>query len=134
MNARTKFIIGASLVTVTVGYLMAEGIKDTGVYFLMPAELAEKVATDPSLYNVGIRVGGRVVEGSVDRDVAARTVAFLVTDGQETFPVVYRGIVPDTFSDNVEVVVEGRLMTDGTLRATNVLAKCGSKYESTPKA
>jgi cytochrome c-type biogenesis protein CcmE len=113
---------------------MAEGIKDTGVYFLMPAELAEKVASDPSLYEVGIRLGGRVVEGSVDRDIASQTVAFEVTDGQETFPVVYRGIVPDTFSDNVEVVVEGRLMTDGTLRATNVLAKCGSKYESTPEA
>lgn len=134
MKARTKFIVGAALVTITVGYLMAEGIKDTGVYFLMPAELAEKVASDPSLYDVGIRVGGRVVEGSVDRDVANQTVAFEVTDGLESFPVVYRGIVPDTFSDNVEVVVEGRLMTDGTLRATNVLAKCGSKYESTPEA
>jgi cytochrome c-type biogenesis protein CcmE len=134
MKARTKFIVGAALVTITVGYLMAEGIKDTGVYFLMPAELAEKVASDPSLYDVGIRLGGRVVEGSVDRDIASQTVAFEVTDGQETFPVVYRGIVPDTFSDNVEVVVEGRLMTDGTLRATNVLAKCGSKYESTPEA
>ena len=61
MNAKGKFVLGAGLVILTVGFLMAEGIKDTGVYFLMPAELAERVAEDSSMYDVGIRVGGNVV-------------------------------------------------------------------------
>ncbi len=130
MTPKGKFVLGAGLVTLTVGFLMAEGIKDTGVYFLMPAELAERVATDPSMYDVGIRVGGMVVAGSIERDVATQTLEFEVTDGEATFPVTYQGLAPDTFTDDVEVVVEGRLSPEGTIRATSVLAKCGSRYEA----
>ena len=130
MTPRGKFILGAGMVILTVGFLMAEGIKDTGVYFLMPAELAERVASDASMYDVGIRVGGTVVAGSIQRDVATMTLEFEVTDGEATFPVTYQGLVPDTFMDDGEVVVEGRLSPEGTIHATTVLAKCGSRYEA----
>ncbi|UCG87852.1 MAG: cytochrome c maturation protein CcmE [Gemmatimonadota bacterium] len=134
MRARTKFVLGAGLISVSVGYLMASGIKDTGVYFVTPTELAEKVKADPSIQDVGVRMGARVVSGSISRDLAGQTIAFEVTDGQQTYPVVYRGIAPDTFDDDVDVVVEGRLMPDGTFRATTLLAKCGSRYEARPAA
>lgn len=134
MTARVRFLIGAALVVGTVGYLMASGIKDTGVYFLTPTELAARVAQDPSFHNVGVKLGARVVHGSIQREVASQTITFQVTDGQTTYPVVYRGLAPDTFTDGVDVVVEGRLMPDGTFRATTLLAKCGSRYESLPKA
>jgi cytochrome c-type biogenesis protein CcmE len=134
MLARTKFVMGAGLITVSVGYLMASGIKDTGVYFVTPTELAEKVKADPSIHDVGVRMGARVVSGSIMRDVADQTITFDVTDGQQTYQVVYRGIAPDTFDDDVDVVVEGRLMPDGTFRATTLLAKCGSRYEAQPTA
>lgn len=134
MRARTKFLLGASLVAGTVGYLMASGIKDTGVYFVTPSELAAKVDVDPSIRNVGVKMGARVVTGSIQRDVATQTIMFEVTDGRQTYPVVYRGLAPDTFTDDVDVVVEGRLMADGTFRATSLLAKCGSRYEAVPTA
>lgn len=134
MKARTRVLIGAALVVGTVGYLMASGIKDTGVYFLTPSELASRVTADPTFYNVGVKMGARVVHGSIQRDVASQTISFQVTDGQHAYPVVYRGLAPDTFTDDVDVVVEGRLMPDGTFRATTLLAKCGSKYETVPKA
>ena len=43
-----------------------------------------------------------------------------------------RGIVPDTFTDanDIEVIVEGRLGRDGVFHATEVFAKCGSRYEA----
>jgi cytochrome c-type biogenesis protein CcmE len=134
MTARTRFFIGAALVVGSVGYLMASGIKDTGVYFLTPSELAARVNADPSFYNVGVKMGARVVTGSIQRDVASQTITFQATDGQQAYPVVYRGLAPDTFTDDVDVVVEGRLMPDGTFRATTLLAKCGSRYEAMPKA
>jgi cytochrome c-type biogenesis protein CcmE len=134
MRARTKFVLGAGLITVSVGYLMASGIKDTGVYFVTPTELAEKVKADPSIHDVGVRMGARVVSGSITRDVAGQTITFEVTDGLQTYEVVYRGIAPDTFDDDVDVVVEGRLTPDGTFRATTLLAKCGSRYEAQPAA
>ena len=132
MRARTKFIIGGSLVLATVGYLMASGIKETGVYYLTPTELAAKVGADQSFYNVGVKMGARVVKGSITRDVASQTITFRATDGAHTYPVVYRGLAPDTFTDEVDVVVEGRLQPDGTFRATTLLAKCGSLYEAVP--
>jgi cytochrome c-type biogenesis protein CcmE len=55
-----------------------------------------------------------------------------VTDGATTFPVDYRGLAPDTFTDGVDVVVEGRLGRDGTFHATTLLAKCASRYENAP--
>ena len=43
-------------------------------------------------------------------------------------PVRYRGVIPDTFMENSEVVVEGAL--DGQVFAAHtLLAKCPSKYE-----
>lgn len=134
MKARTKFISAAVLILGSVGYLMATGIKDTGTYFLTPSELSVRVSADPSFYDVGLKMGARVVPGSIERDVASQTITFEVTDGAHTFPVVYRGLAPDTFTDEAEVVVEGRLMPDGTFRATTLLAKCGSRYEAVPQA
>ena len=43
-----------------------------------------------------------------------------------------KGIAPDTFTDGVDVVVEGRMATDGTFHATTLLAKCASRYENAP--
>src|SRR5215510_10894455 len=134
MNAGMKFTLGAVLIVGAVGYLMATGVKQTGQYFLTPSELSQKLAADPTFYDVGMRVGAHVVPGSVTRDVAHQTLAFRVTDGSASYPVVYRGIAPDTFNDSVEVVVEGRIQHDGVIHATDVLAKCGSRYESVPKA
>ena len=132
MKAGTKFIVGGVLILGTVGYLMATGIKETGVYYLTPTELASRVEADRTFYNVGVKMGARVVKGSIVRDVASQTITFRATDGQHTWPVTYRGLAPDTFTDEVDVVVEGRLQSDGVFRATTLLAKCGSKYEAAP--
>lgn len=122
------------MIVASVGYLMASGIKETGQYFFTPSELSQRVAADPTMYDVGMKVGARVVPGTVDRDVGAQTLRFHITDGSASYPVVFRGVPPDTFTDSVEVVVEGRLQKDGVIYATEVLAKCGARYEAVPKA
>lgn len=132
MKPRIKFIIGGALVLGTAGYLMASAISETGVYYLTPGELSAKTKVDPTFYETGVKVGARVVNGSIVRDPGGRQVAFKMTDGAQTYDVVYRGITPDTFTDNVDVVVEGRLGRDGTFRATTLLAKCASRYENAP--
>jgi len=133
MKPRTKFLIGGALVIGTAGYLAASAIKDTGVYYLTPGELSAKTKADPTFYETGVKVGARVVNGSIIRDPGGRQVAFKMTDGAQTYNVVYRGITPDTFTDGVDVVVEGRLGHDGTFRATTLLAKCASRYENAPE-
>lgn len=133
MRAGTKFLLGAAIIVASVGGLIYQGVKETGVYFLTPSELAAKTAADPTFYDIGLKVGARVVPGSVRRDPDAKRIDFVMSDGAQTYPVTYRGIVPDTFTDaaDVEVIVEGRLGRDGVFRATEVLAKCGSRYEAT---
>ena len=135
MKPGHTFLVGAVVIAGAVGFLMFGAIRETGVYAMTPTELAARTTTDPSFYNLGIKVNARVVPGSVRRDNAARTVDFQITDGAHTYPVTYRGLVPDTFTDadDIEVVVEGRLQKDGVFHATDVLAKCGSRYEAVPK-
>lgn len=134
MQPRTKFLIGGAIVLGAAGALMAGSIKDTAVYFLTPAELQAKVVADPGIKETGVKVGARVVHGSVQRDPGGKRVVFDMTDGKATYKVDYRGIIPDTFSDSVDVVVEGRLGDDGVFHATTLLAKCASRYEAAPES
>ncbi len=133
-KARTKFLIGGALVLGTAGYLMATSIKDTGMYYLTPTELAAKLEADPTFRGTGVKMGARVVPGSIQRVPGGKEYAFAVTDGAQVYPVVYRGIAPDTFTDEADVVVEGRMGDDGTFHATTLLAKCASRYENAPEA
>ena len=132
MKPRTKFLIGAGLVLAMAGYLMVSSASATGVYYLTPTELSAKLAADTSFHDVGLKLGARVVPGSIRREAGGREYAFVVTDGAKSYPVIYRGIAPDTFTDGVDVVVEGRLGPDGTFHATTLLAKCASRYENAP--
>jgi cytochrome c-type biogenesis protein CcmE len=133
VNARVKFIIGAAVVLGSAGWLMASSIRETGMYYLTPAELASKVAADTTMYETGVKLGARVVPGTIVRQAGGRDIQFRVTDGAQEFPVAFRGIAPDTFTDGVDVVLEGRLARDGTFRATTLLAKCASRYENAPE-
>ena len=132
MKPRTKFLTGGVIVLGVAGYLMASSIRDTAVYYLTPGELYAKTSSDPTFYETGVKVGARVVPGSIVRQTGGRELSFRMSDGSQTYNVVYRGIAPDTFTDGVDVVVEGRLGRDGTFRATTLLAKCASRYENAP--
>src|SRR5262245_66043287 len=104
MKAGTKFALGAVLIVGAVGYLMASGIKQTGQYFLTPTELAQRVSADPSFYDLGMKIGARVVPGSVEKETATQTLRFHIKIGRASWPVIFKGLPPDTFTDSVEVV------------------------------
>lgn len=134
MKPGTRFAIGAAVIVGAVALMIGEGIKSTGRYFLTPTQLLERTATDPSIYNLGLKVSAKVVPGSIRRDNAHHRIDFAITDGKKTFPVVYLGpssSIPDTFTDanDIDVVVDGSYGHDGTFHATDVIAKCGSRYE-----
>jgi cytochrome c-type biogenesis protein CcmE len=76
------------------------------------------------------------VPGSLEREADGLSVRFLIADAAAAAPltVTYRGgQVPDTMSDtsanNIEIVAEGKLNTQGTFTATDVLAKCPSRLD-----
>ena len=70
---------------------------------------------------------GNVVPGTIEKDELV--LRFEMSDGVTAVPVTYKGIVPDTFGENGEVVVEGTLAS-GNFEADFLMAKCPSKYEA----
>ena len=94
------------------------------VFFFTPTQVAANEAPKDRTF----RIGGLVEEGSVVRDKDALTVRFKVTDTAKAIPVVYTGILPDLFKEGKGVVAQGRIGSDGTFKANEVLAKHDENY------
>ena len=134
MKKQRKFAAAAVGLLGVVGYLMVTGMRDSAMYYYTPVELVAAVRQDPSLHELGYKVGGRVVPGSVRFDQRTLDLRFTVMDiatGETRFPVHYQGPLPDTFQEGRDVVVEGKYTKAGTFEASTVLTKCGSRYEAT---
>ena len=135
MRNNRKFFVGLAGVATVITYLIWTGVNETMVYYFTPIELMARVKEDPSFHQVGIKVSGRIQQGSWEREGDQYMHRFTVVDLEDesvAFPVVYRDRLPDTFNDQevVDVVVEGRYREDGVFDATLVLTKCGSRYEA----
>jgi cytochrome c-type biogenesis protein CcmE len=136
MQTRAKFMLGGLVILGTASFLAAKSTAATAQFYLTPHELAERLRADDSFRENGMKVGGRVVPGTIVRAAGNKEVRFVMRDTMATsdarFTVVYKGIIPDTFTDSVDVVVEGKLDAGNTFQATVLLAKCASRYENAP--
>lgn len=124
-----KFLIAGGLIIGTICYLMFSGINTSMVYYYTVTEL--KASAD-SLAPRGVRVSGHVLPGSIEKDDSGSKVEFSVFDKEtnQSIFVTYSGIIPDTFKDSSEVVVEGLYHPESdSFKAHTLLAKCPSKYE-----
>ena len=90
--------------------------------YVTPSEVAAGKAPQGKAF----RIGGLVKDGSVKRQEL--TVNFIITDTAKEVPVAYTGILPDLFSEGKGAVVQGKLGTDGTFVASEVLAKHDENY------
>lgn len=133
MKKQSRFLFGSLAVAGIVGYLMITGMRDSMVYYYTPPELLAKVSTDPTFHEVPVKVGARVVPGTVAFDPRTLDLSFEAVDiptGEARFRVHYQGPLPDTFEEGRDVVVEGRYSEAGVFEATILLTKCGSRYEA----
>lgn len=109
-----------------IAYMIYAGIRDTRMYYLTPSEVIEM---QEQAYTKKFRLGGIVADGSIQWDAKKLLLSFQVFDGKSAIPVSYQGVVPDTFENGVEIVVEGSYLPEGRFEATTLLPKCPSKYE-----
>ena len=121
---RFKFIIGAIIVLAAIGFLGYQGFVYSATYYYTVSEFAEQQS---AFVNKSVRVAGNVTDGTIERQ--GTTLKFTITDGQKNLQVVYQGVVPDTFKAGIEAVVMGKLNSSGIFEASELLAKCPSKYE-----
>lgn len=128
MLKRKRFLIGGLIVIIAIAYLSFMGISSAAVFYY---EVNEILAQAESVYGDNVRVHGLVEPGSISAENQNTLIRFTIIDaeGEGSLPVVYRGVVPDTFKEDSDVVVEGVLGTAGVFEADLLLAKCPSKYE-----
>ncbi len=94
----------------------------------------ELLAEADRLTGRSVRVEGTLVRGSLQRRDEPCEYRFLLERNGAQIPVDYpQCSVPDTFRDvpytDVVVTAEGRLAKSGRFEATQIMAKCPSKYE-----
>jgi cytochrome c-type biogenesis protein CcmE len=84
-------------------------------------------------YGKKLQLHGFVVPRSILRRRDSLDYRFEVASKGQVVSATYRGIVPDTFKDDAEVVLKGVLTPQGfEVESNGVMAKCPSKYEPKP--
>jgi len=124
---KKRFLIGGIIVFLAIGYLGYTGFMGAATYYY---EVGELLQQGSSIYGETVRVNGQVAPGSVEQESAGRILRFTMIDvgGEESLPVVYQGVVPDTFKVGNEVVVEGQLNSNGVFQAHTLMPTCPSRY------
>ena len=123
-NQRLTLVLLAIAAIVAAALLALSGLRDQAAFFYAPGDVVASVPPPDK----AVRLGGMVKKGSVRRGADGVSIAFVVTDGRATTPVVFSGIAPDLFREGSGVVAEGHFNADRSFTATNLLAKHDEKY------
>lgn len=133
MNPRRKkrltwvalLVVGVSAAVGLMLYAMSQSIN----LFYTPSDFVEPEAgKQPPVVGQRMRVGGMVVEGSVERNRDTLEVKFNITDTGPEITVLYQGILPDLFREGQGIVAQGELVEPRVLKASEVLAKHDEEY------
>lgn len=128
MKSRHQRMIGIGLVLggVALGAsFLLKAMNENILFYYSPTQVA---AGEPP-ENRRFRVGGLVVNGSVQRAPGDIEVAFVLTDNRETVPVVFSGILPDLFREGQGIIAHGEFdPASGKFAADEVLAKHDENY------
>lgn len=132
MNPRRKQRLAAVgivgvLVFGAIG-LMLYALNDSIDLFYTPSEIIEGKQGQIPQVGQRLRIGGMVVEGSVNRDSQTLDVSFDLIDTGPIVTVEYNGVLPDLFREGQGIVATGVLVSPTKIRAQQVLAKHDEEY------
>lgn len=127
MKARHKrmafILVGLAGLAVAAG-LVLNALNSNLALYISPSDVMAGNAPKDKAF----RLGGMVVEKSLQRQDDGLTVHFEVTDSANTIPVAFTGILPDLFQEGQGVVAQGKMGAGGMFMATEVLAKHDENY------
>ena len=129
-------VVALVMAAAAIVALVLTMMKDKAVYSKPVDEL---VANQAKFVGRSVRAEGNLVHGTLMKRDSPCEYRFTITKNSVDVPVRYAGcVVPDTFRDvpgmDVGVTVVGELQADGSFEASEVMAKCPSKYEMKQKA
>ena len=117
--------IGAVLAAVGIGAMfLLQAMNENILFYYSPTQVADGEPPEDRRF----RVGGLVVNGSVQRDPGDLEVRFTLTDMAHNVPVVYAGVLPDLFREGQGIIAHGTLNDTGDFVADEVLAKHDENY------
>lgn len=119
---RIQIIVILFISLATASILIGYGLRDGISYFMSPTDL---ITNNPKSDKL-IRVGGLVEKGSVSMKNDGE-INFLVTDGNESILVNFKGILPDLFSEGQGMIGKGYYVNK-IFNADEILAKHDEKY------
>lgn len=126
-RSSVKVIVATVVIVAAVLFLAIAGARDSKAtsYYCTIGELQ---TMGQKAYKRNLRVAGNVKPGSIHR-VGTHAQFVLLELGKE-LPVDYQGSEPppDTFKDDAQALAMGHLGRDGVFQATELQAKCASKY------
>ena len=116
------------VLVVALGGLLYSTLGEGTEYYM---HVDEVMANPGQWQGKNLQLHGFVVKDSVLRKRDSLEYRFKVQSKGAVIEAAYTGIVPDTFKDDSEVVLKGRLDANRFQVAPNgVMAKCPSKYEA----
>ena len=129
----SKKMIRVLLAVVVIGgafaTLLATTMRENAEYY---KHVDEVMPSASAWYGKSLQLHGFVVAGSIQRRPNTLDYRFMVRNGDSEVQADYTGVVPDTFKDDAEVVLKGRLAPTGfKVDENGVVAKCPSKYQAT---
>jgi len=130
-KSSVKIIAAAVIILSTVAYLAFTGGRDNKSYYVTISELQ---GMGDKAYVRHLRVAGNVAPGSIHR--SGTNATFDLLEQGRKLSVVYQGSEPppDTFKDDAQALAVGTYSHDGVFHATELQAKCASKYAPAPAA
>ena len=123
-----RFLVGGLVIfaTLLVFGLTTFTLSSTQVYYLTVTEAKTQLRNGSREV---VRVNGVVDFNTVKWDAQKLDLAFDMVEGKNRIPILYHGVMPDTFNQSESVVVEGSLNKSGVFEAKTLLVKCPSRYE-----
>jgi cytochrome c-type biogenesis protein CcmE len=125
-----KVLVGVIVIGGGIGYFMWQAMQSSWSYYYSVDDFAKQKSIAQSH---SFRIAGRVKKNSVERDLKEMKLSFLLSGSDTSVPIIYKGVVPDNFAEDREVVVQGRLDTNGIFQADMLMTRCESKYKAKVK-
>jgi cytochrome c-type biogenesis protein CcmE len=128
---RTRFLVLSAVIILALGYMIYAAFPGNALYFLTVSEFNELSEVQDGRV---LRVSGKLVEGTFDRDGKSIDAKFLITDNDGDSPgatlvASYTGVLPDLFfNPHSELILEGSYGGNEVFHANAILVKCPSKY------
>ncbi len=123
---RVKLLIALVVLIGAIGYFAFQAFEGALVYYYTVDEVTALGATADSKF---VRVKGKLVPDSFHRLEGSTVAEFHLTDGATSLSAAHDGVLPPTFfNEHSEIILEGRLDSDGRFLSENIVVVCPSKY------